>query len=615
MSSTIGYRVATQADGSKVVYRQSDDGTRQAVNRLPPDAVRGRFGGSVRVSYAPEPPAQFNPLQFGVGRYYDPGFYMCVDLAGEYSIAQQKSYGVNLFSPWTLPEINRGQLVRGDGFGYLTERQCFGDATGRGIYEMTLYDYYRFIYDRVPILGQAADTFFSKCTLAAFNIEASGFWGRAYYVSDWDQKKSTQIVCEFDGQTRTLEQIDQQGLWDIEYGRRFANRMVLLMKIAREKAASDIKMMWGSSMHQYYPKVEQRGVQSSFQNSSCDVSHVLGGDSSGNITLVGPRGDAKTYKLTGSVWDQEDVMHGYYYWFNFDIAQQDYQDIWVDHKAGTQTYPYVWSKIQPMHIVADEKGYLQQNREQMRLNQGKTRPIIRLSAMSYEGEAAGLVNGVETIHRAPFANLQNVYYNETPKVWQPPYMFYSRYMVTRFFAGAEPGWGFHVFPPTTDMVFGSLANMPIYQHHMHTYTACFQARADMQPLERWYLGSTLLEDPDVLIDGTWQNYDGALAFNIEGGAHRPQKPAFMLRHKRTPSGWTVWVLGGAPQGYTSESTWQIRVPSGGLNGNRFQVKLRGAGAQLFEFTVDGADTNQLYTGSLTVDSAYERPGYSGRTVA
>lgn len=621
--TVVGYRAATQPDGTQRVYKIFADGSRVEVNKLPSDAVKGRFGGTVRVPYAPEAPATFTPTQFGADKYFDPGFYMCVDLAGQYSIAQQRSYGANLFSPWALPENKRSDVNRGEAFGYYTEDQVFGPIKGRGVYEISLQDYYKAIYDRIPQCGQGGDTFFKLATIAAYNIEYSAFWSKdGYYAQDWDQKKGLSIKCEIDGQTRTLEQLQNSGLFEQEYQKRFANRMVLLMKMTKERSASDVKLMWGSSMHQYHPKVEQRGVQSSFLNFSCDVSKI-GGDSQGNITLQTPSGENKTYKLTGSVWDAEDIMHGYYYWFNFDISQQDYQDIWVDHKSGTQTYPYLWSRIQPLHVVADEKGFIQQNREQMRMNQGgKVRPQIRLSAASYEGNVAGLVNGVPTAARAPFPNLQGVItavddpnYRETPKIWQAPYMFYSRYMVTRFFAGSEAGWGFHIFPPTTSSVHGDLSQMPIYQHHMHSYTAAFQARADMQPLERWYAGSTLVEDPDVLISGSWQNYDGTQAFNIEGGARKPQKPAFLLRYKATPNGWTVWILGGAPQGYTDESTWTVRVPNGGLNGNMFEVKLRGPGAQLYEFSVNSSDSGATYTGTVSVNPQFERPAYSGRTAA
>lgn len=611
-----GYRSATLADGSQQVWRLYSDGSRVAVQKLPSDAVRGRFGGTVRVPYAPEPPATINFTQFGTGRYFDPNFYMCVDLTGQYSLAQQRGYGTNLFSPWSLPESARGDMARGEGFGYITEAQVYGGAAGRGVYELSLADYYKLIYDRVPSMGQGGDSFFAKCVLVAYNIEASGFWGRNYYVNDWDQKKATSIVCEFDGQTRTLEQIDAQNLWDVEYSKRFANRMVLLTKLTRERSASDIKLMWGSSMHQYFAKIDLRGVNHAFQNFSCDVSHI-GGDGSGNITLNAPDGTPKSYKLTGSVWDQEDAMHGYYYWFNFDIASQDYNDIWVDHKAGTQTYPYLWSKIQPINIVADEKGYLQQNREQMRLNQGKTRPIIRLSAMAYEGDVPGRVNGVPVAARAPFAQLQNALGFDTPKPWQPPYMFYSRYAVTRFFAGAEPGWGFHVFPITTSRVYGDLSQVPWYQHHLHSYTAIFQARADLQWLESWYAGSTFVEDPEVQqTDGSWLAYDGPTAFNATtGGGFGPQKPAFLLRYKQTVAGWTVVVLGGTNQAHGAESTYTVRVPGGALNGNVFRITLRGPSAQLFEFSVDKSDNSVIYTGAVAAGAAFERAGYSGRTAA
>ncbi|UHG93429.1 hypothetical protein [Spirosoma oryzicola] len=613
-----GHRASTLVDGTQLVYRLYSDGSKVLVDHLPPDAVRSRSAGRTLIPYAPEGRGEFNPAQFGTGKYYSPTFRFSVDFAGLATKQQRLDYGINTFNDYAVEASTRSQYSPGEGQAYITESGIHHTLEGAAFYENDLQTYYNMIWSRCPSYGYG-DLAFMK--YLALNIETSSDWGFGIYGTgqywpSWESSKNHLVKCETDGVTRTVEQIRNMGdsWWQNETQIRRTNRYRLCMLVVKEKAHPDCKITFGASPYQGRPRMDFKNGNGIFAEGRCDVSHI-GGDSQGNITLNNPDGGQRTYKLTGSHYDVEDFLMGYYYLFNFDIGGQDYQDIWVNKKAGTQSLPYLWSKMKTVHIVADEKGYIQLNRKKMMDRQGKYRPFWRMMEPMYEGDG-GFVDGAypATAQRMPFDYIQNPGGYETPKVWQPPYMTYSRYAVTRFFAGNEQDWGFYVFPTSPQFVRGDFKSMPLYNHELHTYTAIFQARADMQPLERFYTGSTLIENPEVQVGGSggFSAYDGTDAYNYSDGTYGVQKPAYLLRYKATATGWQVYILGGMNQGWTDERTDIVRVPGGLLNNNQFKVKLRGPGAQVYEFTVNSSDTNQTYEALPAAQTLWEKAGYSGR---
>ncbi|AQG79072.1 hypothetical protein [Spirosoma montaniterrae] len=606
----------------------------------PPSARSGavsRLGIRLLTTYTPEPKRQFNPGQFGLNSYFSPNYRFSVDFAATGTPAQRRAQGVNLFNMWAVSEADKPRLPLGDGLYYVSESGLHGELEGAGYYESSLQQYYTKIWQSCPAAGYGNE---AGVRHLIFNIETGNLWSKDFYggpkYPSWNDARNRRILCESDGQTRTLEQLHNSGLWEREMVVRRTNRLVLLMQVAKEKGKPGTLVSYGASLYQGRPRMDFANRNNVFQDGQADVTKI-GGNAQGFIALRKPGGGTGTYRITGSQWDYEDVMLGYYYLFNFDIGRADYNDIWVNHKPGTQTYPYLWGRIKPIHIVADEKGYWQLNRRLMQLRQGKYRPTIRMMEPVYEGNTGGYVdgtilpNGDGEAARVPFPDLQNawkeydqsgrVVYEETPKVWQPPYLWYSRYVVHRFLEGDTPGAGFHVFPNDPRLVRRDPATVPGFNHHLHAYSSLFQARHDMQPYEKFYAGSTLVEDPDVQLNGSgpFQTYNGTQAYNYDDGKQNPPKPAYMLRYKPTATGWQVVVVGGMNQNWNEQRTDVLRVPGNGLNGNVFRVTLRGPSAHVFSFTVAKTDQKQVYqsSGSATggrTAAIPDVPGYAGQVI-
>ena len=573
-----------------------------------------RVGTQFLTPYRPEPPGQFHPEQFGRKAYSD-NFRFSVDFAAERGIEARKAVGENLIQVGSLTDAQKAQLNFGDGILYMTESGLHGELEGAGYFESSLQEYYSYIYNRIPAAGGFGPD--NSVGIVVFDIETSIYWNKGSYTGTrffpaWNTRRNKRIVCEFDGKTRTLAELDAQGLMEREQNVRRGNRVALLFALVRERARRGVKLSYGPSMYQGQADLDRLDAVVPFAESFPDVSHI-GGSTDGTITLQRPTGGAATYRLSGSPYRNEDIMMGYYYLFHFAISGTDFQDIWV-RNPSKRTYVDLWATIKPWDIVADEKGYLQMNRAMMVRNYGRTHPIIRMWEPVYEDNTAGIVDGTFgnlLAARVPFPNLRTSRIladnGDIPKIWQAPYMTYARYAVTRFLAGNEPGWGVHIFPAGSPT---RLAGVDSYQHYLHPYSSVYQARSDMQPLEAWYAGSTLIEDPEVKTYGVgnWVAYTGAQAHAYHGGKTDPPKPAAMLRWKaNTTGGYTVYILIGMKQEFGQSSTHLVRVPGGGLNGNVFKTTLYGPSAHLFRFEVSGADRGQTYE-AISVNPP---AGYSG----
>ncbi|WP_460670505.1 hypothetical protein, partial [Larkinella ripae] len=274
--------------------------------------------------------------------------------------------------------------------------------------------------------------------------------------------------------------------------------------------------------------------------------------------------------------------------------------------AGTQSYPYLWSKMAPYHVGGRVKGRTQALWYRMDNVPGLTRiPIIRQTQLFFEADVAGIVNGVPTAARVPFANLQgSVPYQsdsgtqhvETPKVWLPPYWIYSIDVWHRFLNADGGHWQFGV--PRR-----ALLNDPSHQHQQHSIDAFYQGRRDMQRLEHFLDSSTLVEDPEVQLAGVGDfiKYDGPNAF-------QNNRPAYSLRHWTVGGTTQIEIIGSHPQTEGASRTDKIRVP-GLFGGCVFKVTLTGPSAQIFSFVIPAAGLNsEIETGNV---SAGNLSGYGG----
>ena len=559
--------------------------------------------------YEREPAGQFKPEQFGTGDYYDPNFLFSVDFNADRSLEQRRAVGENLIQISSLTDALKAALQRGEAVLYYTESSLHGNLEGPGYYESSLQEYLDGIYNRVIWAGgQGAD---KAVKLVVLNIEISNWWSKEAYGwgghwTGWEGAKNKRIQCEQDGQWRTIEELDNAGLMEREQNVRRGNRLALLFALLHERAAPEVLMSYGSSMWQSEPDLSQVGQGSPFIESFPDV-RFIGGDADGNITLKRPDGTPAHYKLTGNQYQNEDVMCGYYYRHTYDIDESDARRIWNDG-GRTLTYADLWAVMKPVNIVADEKGYIQMCEEMMQRRYGKTHPILRMWEPVYEDNMATRIDGqpVEAYARTPFAqqrtaNARESGYGDVPKIWQPPYLAAGRYMVTRFRAGAEKGWGTHIFPAGPA---NKLAGLDWYNQLLHSYTAVYQVRKDMQVLERWYEGSTLVENPEVWIDGAWKALTGPEAYGLHGGVRDAPKAGAMLRFKETDTGGTtVAIVAGTGQGYTEETECRVR-----FGGNAFVLPLCGPKGDWFLFEVGAGVTGRTFAGEAVKSPA----GYYGR---
>ena len=612
----IGYRAVLLPDSTQAVYRKYDNGTLVRVANLPTDAQRGRFGGRVLLPYALETqPGVLNWSQFGTNKYFSPGFKFNIDLVGPFTTAERRSFGVNLFSNLVQPEAEKASFPWGDGIRAIFEQNILaGPIAGTNFGEKSLAEVEAELWNNCPALGYGND---NANQYVYFNFEVGVFWKKGSYLNNgtWEAKKNTSILCESDGQVRTLEQLDQQGRWDAEERVRIQHRYALIDAITRRKSKPGIKISWATGLYsQLYPNLDVVNSHGLPFEGNCDVSHI-GGDNQGNITLNG-----RQYTLTGNIHGREDFQMGYNYLYNFDISRADYNDIWRDHKPGTQNYPYLWSKMRTIHIVAFEKAYWQLIRGTMQARFGRTWPIMRLSAPVYEGDGGIVDNNYANIEatRIPFAAMQRPTppYIDQPKILQPPYLWYSRYVTWRFMEGDQgPGSGFYLFPINPGEILGDLSQYPDFKTVLHCYTALFQARHDMQPYETLIPGSNQIEDPLVQLrqTGAYASYTGTEAFAYHGGVTDTERPAYSIRWKLQADGsYRVLVLGGMNQDWTAERVDNIQAPNGALNGATFAIKLRGPAAHVYEFIVGAGEINQTYTAQFMAQTLWEKAGYAGR---
>lgn len=562
-------------------------------------------------TYRPESPGIFNPAQFGLNRAYSPGFIFSVDFDTDRSVDERRSVGENRLQISSLSPHQRGQLRAGEAIYYYTESSLHGELEGSEYYLRSLPEFYTYMYPRIIYAGQpGAD---QAVGIVVLNIETSNYFGKDSYTGsahwpNWNAVKNRRIQCEFDGQWRTLEEIDQQGLFGIESYTRRGNRLALEMAMIKERANPNVQVMlsYGSSMYQGHSDLLRLNTAQPFLASAPNVAGI-GGDNAGNIRLQRPDGGYQAYTLSGTQYQNEDVMTGYYYRFTYDLKPEGL-NIWSNPEG--KNYADLWAAQKPVAIVADEKAYLEMNERMMVRLYGKTHPILRLFEPVFEDNMATLVNGqVQPLAaRTPFPQqrtreVSSANWGDVPKIWQPPYMFYSRYAVMRFWAGERPGYGIHVFPAGKTRI---EAGDGWYNQLLHPYTALYQAREAMQPLEDWYKGSTFVKDPEVQTNetGEFRPISGPIAYGVNDGVQAPAQLAAMLRYKDNDDGSrSVYILAGYGQDYTATSTHAVR-----LGKSTFRLSMTGPSAQLYHFEIPAANAESVYTGS----GQTAPDGYGGR---
>ena len=636
------YQRSYKADGTPVYKKESVPGSGRydvVVSQLPSDATLARKASRSQVAYTPEAKMVMNPEQFGLNRYFSPTFIKCLDVNSYKSVTARRALGHNVFTNWSVKTnlssvfgINQSfdytdQLQVGEGKIYFTQNNLPSESPTY-FFVVSLQQYVNDMWGRIPALGYgdlAKYRFFVLDFESATNgINPGQSGGPALpgfdtgYFNNWSSQKNQSIQLESSQETITLEQLANRGkgAWDIEMQTRRANRFAVTLEMAKKKAnpAIDAKVSQGSC-----PVI---GTDLSFQNSSgafydgyCKVQYI-GGDVNGNITLTIPPATNWSVKLDGDCYSHSDFLHLYVYDGRpyFINGDTDESQIFDQKLSNTQSYPYLWSRIKTEHRTAYELALIEMNQQACLNRFGRKLPLIRMQEPFYE-----------FFRSVPFSQLQNVdtYNNsnflQTPRVWLPPQLLYTSAFVIRFIAGNEANWGYYLFPydfqqqmvdPAT---FVGANGKKFYDHEMHNVTALYQAFADLQPYEQFFTGTTLT-NPEVqlLQTGSWSApYTAAEARNVNGGVHGVQKPVYRVRHKAVPGGTDVLIMGGMEQGWTDERTDMVRLPSGGLNGNSFRIKLRGPNPQVYRFFVPSTDSNQVFDALPVVETARERAGYAG----
>lgn len=607
----------------------ANSGNMNQVETSPPSSgsrTPAVFGWDIRHQYTPEAKRTVNPLQFiteGQQLYFSPYYSFAVDFFGWMSISDRLKMGINCFSVPSITVEQRAQIPAKSGMYYVFESAAHGPYEGYGFFKANLSEYENHIRTSFEGVGHTFGNLvnFNRLVL---NIETSQFWipgngvqlpgfsqagwNNTPHYPNWDTVKNDSIVCESDGVTRTFQQLADmgEGAWinELWYTRRI-NRLSLLTQVAKEVSAPGAIIAYGTAINQGYPSYAKQADNGLFIEGSCNVTHVkntgsggadLGtyGDSEGNITLNG-----RTYKLKGTLYNYENCDQGYWYIFDPKLTPGTFE--------STTNYPDLWALMATEHVTAMEKGYWQLCRQRMR-------------ARRADGNVVGIMRQTEAIFeanlpRVPFPDIQFDNDGGGPsKIMQPPYWQFSSIVANRFLSGNDDmGNGYYSFAiqyinkvtvPLSDPYYDR------WNHHMHTFTAMIQGRMYLQRLERWFTGSTLIDDPDVKISGSWQNYNGVGAYN-DGSS---QKPCAAIRYKSVTGGTQVEIMIGHNQGWDGVTTTEVRAPNGTLlGGNSFQITYRGSWTRVISCFIPTGTTNQVFNlGDFGVE-AWEPDGYAGRT--
>ncbi len=612
----------------------------------PAGRVEGNFGYQLLLRHTLEAPGRVDWAQFGVNKFFSKRYRFSCDWNPNHSLAELRSFGFSAFNS-CIRDAERGQWVN-EGLYYQTENILHGPLEGVGFYHATIQQYFNQVWGGIPVMN-------SRYKYLFFNIETSNEWypgnsgsvypgysqGGSYNTAwsrPWDELKGQSILCETDGQTRTVEQVANMGpnFWEGEKNRRRANRLVIAMQVGRLRAdPHGVLLGWGGAAVQGIVS-QQPGVPAYifgttvFNEGQANGEH-LGADAQGNINF-GPA----TLKLTGDQYTWETVHLNYDYPMFFQMLESDVNEIWNGNDDSKKTHAYVSGKIVPIHVGGYMKSRWQAIRYRMKNRQGwKVIPQVHMIELYYEGDDLNIVDGNGTYvrygghYRAAETHLQGVAshgnntggiaYYDTPKVWIAPGDMYTRKVWHRFLCADDDGSGDHIWEARAifDPNNPNDPSTKVYNHDQHTATALLMARHALQPLELMFeQANTLIEDPEVRLQGesTWMAYNGAQAQAYNGdGTWTTPKPAYSMRIWDLGDRWDVVVVGSHKQPTSTTSrTDTLRVPGGGINGNMVRITLRGHWAKISRFSIPKSASGQTFDdlGQNTL----EKPGYAGEIV-
>ncbi len=561
------------------------------VSDLPPGAVPAFLCSRRGIAYGPEAnKRELSLAQFGSSR--TPSLHqLSIDFRPvSISRAEWISRGIGMMSKWCSADTGEtfGTIPAGTGkLDYATESGLHGSLEGHGYWVATLAEIEQQYMNSIPAHGPDVHW----CA----NIETSNLWDRQYYgqgrYPSWDSVKNTSILCERDGQTRTLDQLDAQGIMVAEANVRRANRVMLMLKIAKRNGAL---VAYGASMFQGEPDRSFNPLTGSsrfLDGASADVSNI--GGINGTITL-----NNRTYTgMTGSFYSEETFHLDYHYYSFWEYTgSQNYDSI--------PDYLTLWPNVYVRHPMAREVGHFLANQNRMRaVHDGGTIPTLRMHQPFFENS-----------RREPDAMGNTFNGGERSRTWIPPFMAYIQKLTAHFIDGERAGSGYHVFNNTgvhPPGIVYDLATNSDYGRHLHTIDALLLAVRDIESMLGNLAGSTLVTEPEVKLNGAgvFAAYNAVDAYNRDGGTNGPMKPCFLIRHKQTSEGLWFGVFGAMDQDWNTTRTDEFRIPGMG-DGNTISVTYKGRAPVLFEGVFKTGTTNTVHTYQSIV-SAWEKPGYAG----
>lgn len=609
-------------NGVEVVRRESVPGSQVfdtiVPGGLPAGATRVNLATRRAVSYARSTDKRTLNLTQFIGSQINS---KCVFNAGvrldSISLDDWRKMGVNRIGQYACNQDDDGQaplniigarfddVPAGEKFFMHDEAALHGPYEGHRFWMAPLSEIEARYDSVIPALG--ANVYWCA------NVEISSYWTRAMYFEPntgkallpwygtWDDHKNESIVCEIDGQTRTLEQLDSQGLFVREQNLRRANRVQLMMRVARNKG---LKVAYGASMAQGLSYIGHGQEAPRFNDDATPDVRFAGGDAAGNITLNG-----RQYKLTGSFYELEDWHCLYHY---FAHADQRYAadpvtgfQIGSDAYHALTNYEDLWKQIWTYHPFGQSAALWAANRGKMR-QINHVVPQVRLYELFYEFDDTRIPRGF------------GISVPELPKIDLPPYELHG---IVAEHSLLDGDWGggstlFHAEGTPSQGIIYNLAQKEKWRLSMNTIEAIYQGIRDIEPVINWMAdGATVLVETGVEVKlqgaSTYKQIDFSAAFNYRGGGgYNAPQPLYITRYKQTSLGTEIRFGAAMEQRWDDQRTDTIRIPGIG-NGNVIEVTLKGRSFHIFEVLFPTGVSNQTFIAKSVVD-AWSKPGYAGR---
>ncbi len=392
----------------------------------------------------------------------------------------------------------------------------------------------------------------------------------------------------------TLDQLEQSNFWIAEQRMRLANRMGLMLQIAKKNGGY---VGYGATYWHTLPQGNALTHNDFFLSDHTMRFDQIPGYNSTNqtITLNG-----RTYNGSIGHFTKHQTFNVDYRYFSdleFTGDPATFQNI--------PDYPALWADVSSVHAVAAETARTMINYDRMiKVNGQKIANVRQLQPYG------------EQNFWQPFA-----WSNSQEKVDVPPYLMRIAKTVAEFMDGDIPGSGYFNFDNfVTDLqnfprgVISSdhMLNHQRFNKHWHTYEAITAAARDLQDYHEFLFNSTLTTDLDFKYGGTgsWVTSNPLMSYgNQAGGGQTTRYPTAITRHIQSPTGLYVMVLAGHEQGWETTRTDHIRIPNV-MSTNTISITYKGRDVALFQVFIPNGTTNTTYTAKSIVP-AWERKGYGG----